>query len=270
MKSLLLRNGSLPKSSPAFPSSPKFSISRRDSISGVFSGERNAPVSLNLRRKTTTPIGRTRSENDIAGSETEVLKNIVTATSRSFPARIPEEEYVFGEDQMDRDCGGWKLSGSGLWPEKDVGFGTGGGDGGDRGKRNDSGGNGDGRKRMGEYYEEMLKLNPGDSLLLRNYGRFLEEVEGDKERAEEYYGRAILANPGDGEVLSLYGRLIWDMHRDEERAQSYFHQAVSASPNDCMVMGSYARFMWEAAEDEDEEINGQTQVLSSAAMVAVL
>ncbi|KAL7166852.1 hypothetical protein ACSBR2_037510 [Camellia fascicularis] len=107
--------------------------------------------------------------------------------------------------------------------------------------------------KMGAYYREMLKSNPTNSLLLRNYGKFLHEVEGDMVKAEEYYGRAILASPGDGEVLCLYGKLIWDTQRDEDRANFYFDQAILASPNDCMVLGLYARFMWEAEEEEEEE-----------------
>ncbi|KAE8727414.1 Detected protein of unknown function [Hibiscus syriacus] len=95
------------------------------------------------------------------------------------------------------------------------GFGTGGKFGGDHG--DDSY---EDKRQIGDHYREMLKLNPGDSLLLRNYGKFLHEVEKDMDGAEAYYGRAILASPGDGEVLSLYGKLIWERHRDESRAKS--------------------------------------------------
>ncbi|TQD97002.1 hypothetical protein C1H46_017401 [Malus baccata] len=119
----------------------------------------------------------------------------------------------------------------------------------------------------------MLKSNPGDPLLLRNYGKFLHEVEKDAVGAEECYCRAILGSPGDGELLSLYAKLIWETQRDEERAKSYFDQAVSASPDDCMVLGSFASFMWEAEEDEDEDNNKEiniydgTQVSSVPALV---
>ena len=37
-------------------------------------------------------------------------------------------------------------------------------------------GNGEERSKMGAYYLEMLESNPGDSLLLRNYAKFLHEV----------------------------------------------------------------------------------------------
>ncbi|XP_076934894.1 uncharacterized protein LOC143601341 [Bidens hawaiensis] len=123
--------------------------------------------------------------------------------------------------------------------------------------------------KIGAHYQKMLKTDhPNNPLLLRNYSKFLHEVEGDTVKAEEYYARAILANPGDGELLSLYGKLIWDMQRNEERAQSYFDQAVIASPDDCMVMGSYAQFMWEADEDEDEESGSKASVCASQALLA--
>nr|DAD27250.1 TPA_asm: hypothetical protein HUJ06_028718 [Nelumbo nucifera] len=91
----------------------------------------------------------------------------------------------------------------------------------------------------------MLKSNPTNPFLLRNYGQFLHEVEKDVAKAEEYYGRAVLVSPGDGEVLSLYGKLIWEMHRDQDRAQSYFDQAVQASPSNCYCNSSY---MWTIPE----------------------
>lgn len=37
-------------------------------------------------------------------------------------------------------------------------------------------GGGSERRAMGEYYREMIEANPGDALLLRNYGKFLHEV----------------------------------------------------------------------------------------------
>jgi len=53
---------------------------------------------------------------------------------------------------------------------------SGGGDGSDHGDATATGGNGGERMKIDAYYEEMLKLNPTDALLLRNYGKFLHEV----------------------------------------------------------------------------------------------
>jgi len=203
------------------------------------------------------------SESDVTGGS-----KLSGSGSLSFPARIPEEEY----DSESEDDGFVSLSkGAGIWPEsgiplEDLGFSGGG--------RKPSGdddhgtGNGDDMSKIGAYYLEMLKSNPGDPLLLGNYGKFLHEVEKDLARAEEYYGRAILASPGNGELLSSYGKVIWESHRDGERAKSYFDQAVYASPNDCMVMGSYASFMWEVEEEEDGNEESTGIAGASPALVA--
>ncbi|MBA0634858.1 hypothetical protein Godav_029061 [Gossypium davidsonii] len=263
MKAAILRAGSLPVTSSALPGSPKVSLSRQSSFGAVFPGERSGfslsspivslhfPMDKRKPKESRAQIRRALSETDIIKSETRV-----PGGSRCFTAGIPEEEYV-SDYEID---GGFRTE-FGISMEEigfsGDGFGTGGKIGGDNG--DDSYGD---KRKMGDYYREMLKLNPGDPLLLRNYGRFLHEVEKDMERAEEYYGRAILASPGDGEVLSLYGNLIWERHRDESRAKSYFDRAVTASPDDCMVLGSYANFLWDAEEDDEEEVE------MSRAMVA--
>ncbi|KAF3335985.1 hypothetical protein FCM35_KLT20492 [Carex littledalei] len=109
-------------------------------------------------------------------------------------------------------------------------------------------------QRIREYYREMLRLDPGNSLLLTNYGKFLHEVEGDVQGAMECYERAIVAGgtaDENGEVMALYGKLIWEKEREKERAEVYMERAVQASPNDCYVLGSYAHFLWETEEESD-------------------
>ncbi|KAL4342437.1 hypothetical protein GQ457_08G025080 [Hibiscus cannabinus] len=225
MKASIFRAASVPATS-------RVSLSRRGSLAGFFSSFSSPIISLHFPmdkrkpRETCTQLRRALSDTHIIRPEPRH-----PGGSRCFTAAIPEEEYM-------SDC------------EVDSEFRTGfGGDHGDK-------------SEIGDYYREMLKLNPGDSLLLRNYGKFLHEVEKDMDGAEEYYGRAILASPGDGEVLSLYGKLIWERHGDESRAKSYFDRAVTASPDDCMVLGSYAHFLWDAEEDEQV---GVSRVVAAAA-----
>ena len=182
MRVVLLRTGSVPvQFHPAVPGSPRVSLSRRNSFSGVFSGERSSlgspRISLHLdnnRWRDSSEGNRIRrvlSESDVNGGS-----KLSGSGSLSFPARIPEEEY-FSESE---DDGFVSLSkGAGIWPEsgiplEDLGFSGGGrkpnGDG------DDGTGNGDDMSKIGAYYLEMLKSNPGDPLLLGNYGKFLHEV----------------------------------------------------------------------------------------------
>ncbi|KAK9275609.1 hypothetical protein L1049_022876 [Liquidambar formosana] len=237
-------------------------------------------IDIYRRKKQVKSIRRALSESDMITSANEVFSGnskLSGVGSQSFPARTMEEEKEYLSeahtmeggrplimkqklnryDRLDYTRG---LPESAI-PILELGFS---GNGVRKCKKTGGGGSGDeDRSKMDAYYQEMLKSNPRDSLLLRNYGKFLHEVEKDAVRAEEYYGRAILESPRDGEVLSLYGKLIWDTHRDENRAKSYFDHAVSASPNDCTVLGSYAHFMWEAEEDEDEaEMKKQTAMVN--------
>ncbi|CAI0441462.1 unnamed protein product [Linum tenue] len=280
MKAVLLRTSSnnihppvCPAGSPA--GSPKVSLHRSDSLTGMFAWDPNAhkksihlEVASSPRRRQGSPssITRSMSESDMVRSEfgggmkkklphsasrcsLSAVEAAAAGSRRKFTrkdvygvgiaAAIPMEESV-----EDGNNNGGKNNGGGF---------------GGRGEGN--GGDNDNKRRMAEYYEQIIRSNPHDALLLRNYGKFLYEVEGDGKRAEEYYGRALLENPGDGEVLSLYANLIWENYKDQERAFTYFHQAASASPNDCMVLGSYAHFMW-VSEDEEAEAAAANHNLS--------
>ncbi|KAL0716830.1 hypothetical protein Bca4012_066152 [Brassica carinata] len=236
MTSLLMRTGSLPVQTRFIPSRKvTTTISRHNSVESLPShdGGRFSAGKISI-----DGMRRVSSES---------------VASKPSPAKIPEEDDEF---RFSEGWGSliWKESGN---PAEEQGVSGGGGGSGYSGGKGEGGGGYDDRSKIGDYYREMLKSDPSNSLLLMNYGKFLYEVEKDAERAEEYYGRAILENPGDGEALSMYGKLIWETKRDEKRARGYFDQAVIASPDDCsMVMGSYAHFMWEAEdEDGDEEID---------------
>ncbi|MCO5590767.1 hypothetical protein L7F22_044742 [Adiantum nelumboides] len=100
-------------------------------------------------------------------------------------------------------------------------------------------------------YRQLLRMDPQNPLLLRNYAQFLSEIKHDYKKSEEYYERAILACPSDGEVLSTYAKHLWDVNKDAQRAGSYFDQAIKATPNDCYVLASHASFLWQLEEDGD-------------------
>ncbi|KAK7844040.1 hypothetical protein CFP56_011649 [Quercus suber] len=276
MKAVLIRTGSVPLLSPG---SPRVTLYLNDSVPGVFTGEKSSvtspKVSLHLDTNGRRDGGMRRafSETDMIRSESG-LSRLSGAGSRSFPSVIPEEVYV-----SDSELGspGLKTNGAGVWPEigipvEELEFSGGGGFG--KGRKSGDGDNGIGndeeKRKMAAYYLEMVKSNPGDSLLLRNYAKFLHEVEKDTVRAEEYYGRAILASPGDGELLSLYGRLIWETQRDGDRAKSYFDQAVYASPHDWYGTYSLFFFMWEAEEEEEDENEESKDISGSSRSPALV
>ncbi|KAG8374609.1 hypothetical protein BUALT_Bualt10G0013200 [Buddleja alternifolia] len=260
MKSMLLRtgSGSIPVQTPLISGSPTLSVTlpvHETSVAGEKNSSPSPRLSLHLGA-TRRSIRRSSSESDVViRSE---LKSLSRLRSRSFPAMIPEaDEYCLGSLTLKRGYAG------------ELGF-----DGGGMNKNGVSGGGGNGSDgddgyKIGAYYQQMLQSNPTNPLILRNYAKYLHEVERDVVKAEEYYGRAILASGGgDGELLCLYGKLIWETYKDESRAKSYFQQALHASPHDCTVLGSYGQFLWEAEGDEDEEMErANEEVVSAAAMI---
>ncbi|XP_062178764.1 uncharacterized protein LOC133883450 [Phragmites australis] len=137
----------------------------------------------------------------------------------------------------------------------EEGVGGGGGGGKACGGGGQGGDGGDSRAATDAHYRRMIEADPGNSLLLGNYARFLKEVEGDAARAQEYCERAILANPGDAEALAFYAGLVWETSRDADRTDAYYNRAVQAAPDDCYVLGSYAGFLWDAEEDDEENDN---------------
>ncbi|XP_023526651.1 uncharacterized protein LOC111790084 [Cucurbita pepo subsp. pepo] len=120
-----------------------------------------------------------------------------------------------------------------------------------------------------ESYEKMLKENPTDPLLLKNYARFLQQSKADLQGAEEYYHRAIQADPSDGEVLAQYAKLVWELHHDYDKASHNFERAVEASPTNSYVLGAYASFLWETDEYQEEDSQNDSQWPSNTATVCV-
>ncbi|OEL21955.1 hypothetical protein BAE44_0017026 [Dichanthelium oligosanthes] len=190
------------------------------------------------------PLRRARSDADLAS----FVRSAVLLHHAPIPAILEADEEEHRQDDDDRSSPAGLhrlLDGAGA-----GGAGTGQGGSGGNGGRG-GGGQGSGCD-MDEYYRRVLLLDPENPLLLRNYGKYLHEVEGDLAGAEGCYARALLACPGDADLLSLYGRVIWEARQEKDRAEAYFERAVQAAPDDCYVLGSYASFLWDAEEDDDE------------------
>lgn len=161
------------------------------------------------------PLRRTRSDAELA----------YVARSAVLLRHVPIFEADEEERQQDLDD---SKAPAGL---DGAGAGRNGGSHGGRGGGGGGQGQGSGCD-MGEYYRRVLRVDPGNPLLLRNYGKYLHEVEGDLSGAEGCYARALLACPGDADLLSLYGRVIWEARQEKDRAADYFERAVQAAPDD--------------------------------------
>ncbi|GAB2232544.1 hypothetical protein Droror1_Dr00011583 [Drosera rotundifolia] len=241
---MLLRTSSTPISwNPISSPEPEFRSRITKSRSTItLSSFSPSPSSLDLSTKPT--MCRAVSSPD--------LSNHGAVTRRTaFP-----EPDVIEEEKID-----WErlLTNSGLGEvemetECEVSGGEGGG--GD-GRTRCGGGGGEGKRRREEgvdgYYLEMIEANPGNSMILGNYAKYLKEVRGDLIKAEDYCGRAILANPSDGNMLAMYADLIWQRQKDATRAEDYFDQAVKAAPDDSYVLASYAHFLWDAEEEQEQQ-----------------
>ena len=195
MKAALLRTGSLPVMSSLLPGSPRVSFGVHDFFAGaLFSGDKanlaSPRISLHFQNSSEREvpgrrIRRALSESDIIRSESGFSK-LNGVGSRSCPSKITEgdEEEEEEEDDDDDEGGGPlivkqkssdRVNYAGSLPEigipvDELGFSGGGVDG------NGSGSFTGDRRKLAAHYEETLKLNPGDSLLLRNYAKFLHEV----------------------------------------------------------------------------------------------
>lgn len=185
MKAMIIRtgSGSFPIRNWTSPSSLRISVSIPVQESDKKNGCSSPTVSLHMdfsRRS----IRRASSEPEIIRSGMEGVKSASKLGSLPLAARIPEveeDESSGGSLTLMENRRGF----AGDWPQcgvpsEEIGFSGGGigknwNSGGGGRDEFQTGGNSD-RSKIGAYYEEMLKSNPNDSLLLSNYGKYLHEV----------------------------------------------------------------------------------------------
>ncbi|CAI9771222.1 unnamed protein product [Fraxinus pennsylvanica] len=102
------------------------------------------------------------------------------------------------------------------------------------------------------YYKMMVREDPSNPFLLRNYARLL-QTKGDFLGAEEYHSCAILGDPEDYQTLMQYAKLMWELYRDQDKASTYFERAAQAASEDSHVLAAQASFLWEIDDNEDED-----------------
>ena len=201
-------------------------ISRHNSVESLPShgGERFSGGKISIDVKATSGLRRVLSESDVIRNE-RMLKSVV---SKPSPANIPEEE-----DEI-RFSDGW---GSLIWkesgiPAEEQGVAGGGGSGYSGGKGN--GGDGyDGRSKIGDYYREMLKSNPNNSLLLMNYGKFLYEVTCGSRNCQRERGSWFQS------FDVCCGSCRWrKMQREQRNTTGERYLRVQVMVKHCQCMGS--------------------------------
>ncbi|XP_022732113.1 uncharacterized protein LOC111286430 [Durio zibethinus] len=263
---MLLRSASTPILNSWVPHSKEpspehevfYQISRTRTIS--FTVSCSSSISVGSSDDSSRRMTRAVSETDLRDLVIPKMKTVEKNTGILNGICVDEEEEEVEKEEAVFQW--WRTASLGV--EEVCGVGGGGGMicGGGRGGGGGGSDGGDnewgfwdwnkGHDSTELYYQKMIEANPGNSLLLSNYAKFLKEVQGDFVRAEEYCGKAIMANPNDGNVLSMYADLIWQTHKDGPRAETYFEQAVKAASDDCFVLASYARFLWDSEEQVGE------------------
>lgn len=214
--SVLIRTGSIgPVHSPTVSGSPRVCLSRNNSLSGVFSGERSSVASPRICLH--FDLNRFRDENTIRRSlsDSNILRSD-SGRSRSFPSSEAGRSPGSGVPVEERGCPGGDcgIESSHVTIEREE------------------------RRKMGAYYQEMLKSNPGDPLLLRNYGQFLHEVTKLINYLIDLW--LILINTKEGDLRSELNYWRWRRIRCELKstiAEPYWRVPETASC--CRCTGSW-------------------------------
>ncbi|KAH7282533.1 hypothetical protein KP509_35G034900 [Ceratopteris richardii] len=104
-------------------------------------------------------------------------------------------------------------------------------------------------------YQEEIRMDPGNPLLLANYAQFLHLVRHHNARAESFFRRALAAAPdgADADVMAKFANFLWIAKGDLAEAERTFQAAAEAEPTNAYHAGSYANFLWSSEACRAEE-----------------
>jgi len=102
-------------------------------------------------------------------------------------------------------------------------------------------------KTAATHFEKALKMDPNDSLILREAGRFYYE-KGDPKIAHKYLIKALEINPDDYMAMFFYARLL-DTEKRYAEAQSFYLQVLKYAPEDTEVYSLYGRSLGKSGKE---------------------
>ncbi len=102
-----------------------------------------------------------------------------------------------------------------------------------------------------KIFKQAIDQSPNESVLLNNYGFFLEE-EGRRDEAETYYKRAIVADPKKAIALTNYGFLLSEKGNIEE-AEAYYKKAIDADPKYARALNNYGALLDNRGNTDEAE-----------------
>lgn len=122
-------------------------------------------------------------------------------------------------------------------------------------------------ERAFDMFDEVLKINPNDALVLNNYAYYLSLRNENLSKAEQMSSQAVLLEPENGTYLDTYAWVLY-MRKDYSQALYYMKLAIQYSPEISGVLYEHygdilyrndekekALEMWKKALDAGDEVS---------------
>jgi tetratricopeptide (TPR) repeat protein len=107
-------------------------------------------------------------------------------------------------------------------------------------------------QKSDEAYEKVLKIEPGNLLVLNNYAYYLSLRNENLERAEQMAKTAVEMEPANSSYLDTYGWVLFKMGKYEE-AKTWIEKAIAAGEESAVVLEHYGDVMWKL-DDKKEAV----------------